>query len=474
MPNILVIDDDTLMCNVFAQMIAQLGPEAYTAHTLRDGLALAIQTPMDIILLDVGLPDGNGLEEIPKFRKLTTQPDVIIITGQGDPNGAELAIKSGAWDYLQKPASLKAVTLAINRVLQYREEKLAKPHPISLKRDAIIGDSPEIAACLEQVAQCVHSEAPVLITGETGTGKELFADAIHQNSPRNDKNFVVVDCAALPNSLVESVLFGHEQGAFTGADRARTGLIEQAHKGTLFLDEVGELPLEMQGAFLRALQERKFRPIGSAQEKTSDFRLVAATNRNLEKMVANGQFREDLLFRLKAFNIELPPLRDRLCDLIPLSMHYVSVLCERQNIDIKGFSTDFFITLSAYEWKGNVRELLQVLAQAVATAHHETTLFPLHLPMNIRVHKARSSIEPQHSTVPPAQPAAAPTSDNQPEEMLQQSFREYREQAELRYLRDLLKQCRGNIKNACEFSGLSRSRLYGLMTKYDISRPDNV
>jgi len=197
-------------------------------------------------------------DDKPMIRQTPSMPEVIIITGAGDPDGAELAIKSGAWDYIQKPSSIEAMTLPLVRALQYREEKKSKKPPVALKREHIVGNSPHMKRCLDLLAQAANSEASVLITGETGTGKEVFAKAIHANSSRADKSLVVVDCTALPETLVESVLFGHEKGAFTGADKAHVGLVKQADGGTLFLDEVGELPRSIQKSFLRVLQEQSF------------------------------------------------------------------------------------------------------------------------------------------------------------------------------------------------------------------------
>jgi DNA-binding NtrC family response regulator len=265
----------------------------------------------DVIFLDVRLPDGIGLDAIQKIKANSSAPEVVIITGEGDPNGAELAIQYGAWDYIEKPPSVQSVILPLVRALQYRTEKKDAQKPLMIKRDNIIGNSPQLLRSLKKLARAAQSQASVLIEGETGTGKELFAMAIHQSSSRSGKNFVVVDCAALPETLVESVLFGHAKGAFTGADQAKEGLVKQADQGTLFLDEIGELPLSLQKAFLRVLQEQRFRPIGGGSEVNSDFRLIAATNRDLDRMVQEKQFRQDLLFRIRSLVITLPPLRER-------------------------------------------------------------------------------------------------------------------------------------------------------------------
>jgi two-component system NtrC family response regulator len=384
------------------------------------------------------------------------------MTGYGDPDGAELAIKHGAWDYIQKPSTMDAMTLPLVRALQYREEKKASKTMMILKREGIIGNSPKIRACLDLLAQVASSNANVLITGETGTGKELFAVAIHKNSSRANKNFVVVDCAALPENLVESILFGHEKGAYTGADRARDGLVLQADGGTLFLDEVGELPLPIQKSFLRALQERKFRPVGGKEEIESDFRLIAASNWNLGDMVRQGKFREDLLFRLRSFSIELPPLRERPEDTKDLVTYYMELLCKRYEIEPKEFSPEFIDVLTSYSWPGNVRELINALERALVNGRYERILFPKHLPTHIRAQIARSSVSEKETT----EIKITPSSKIFPK------IQELREKAitevEEKYLKDLISFTQSNIKEACQLSGLSRSRLYLLLKKYNI------
>ncbi|MBM4348460.1 MAG: sigma-54-dependent Fis family transcriptional regulator [Deltaproteobacteria bacterium] len=463
MASILIIDDDRLICESISNVVTRLGHEATFAFTLQQGLDAVMSGKYDVVFLDVRMPDGNGLDILPKVHSAPYLPEVIIITGFGDPEGAELAIKHGAWDYLQKPCSVEGITLPLVRALQYREEKKARRMPLSLKREGIIGNSLKMKECLEHLGQVANSEANVLITGETGTGKELFALAIHQNSLRANKNFVVVDCAALPEKLVESILFGHEKGAYTSADRAQDGLMLQADGGTLFLDEVGELPLSIQKNFLRAIQERSFRPVGGKREVNSNFRLISASNRNLDEMVGQNQFREDLLFRLRSFTIELPPLRDRLEDIQPLVLYYIPILCDRYRIEPKEFSPDFFDILTGYHWPGNVRELINALEKALITARYDRILFPRHLPTHIRVHIVRSSLREQGTT-------AVGRSDSL---KLFPKLQDLREKAiaetEKKYLQDVILFTKGDIPEACRISGLSRSRLYLLLKKHHIS-----
>ena len=395
MAKVLIIDDEPMMRDVLAKMVQRLGHHVVYSQTLKEGLTQVAYSDFDVVFLDIFLPDGNGLEALPEIRSSKSTPEVIIITGSGDPDGAALAIKNGAWDYIQKPSSLEGMTLPFIRALQYREEKLARKPMTVLNRSGIIGNSPPILKCLDQVAQVAASDLNVLITGETGTGKELFARAIHDNSLRINKNFVVVDCTSIPENLVESTLFGYAKGAFTGADRSFDGLIKQADGGTLFLDEVGELPLTTQKVFLRVLQEHRFRPLRSEKEVRSDFRLVAATNRNLDTMADQELFRKDLLFRLQSFAIRLPPLKDRAQDLQELSMHYMTHLCRQYGTEIKGFSPDFFEALGSYDWPGNVRELFHALEGAFMASRHDPILFPTHLPSDLRIQILRASMEGQ-------------------------------------------------------------------------------
>jgi two-component system, NtrC family, response regulator len=463
MATVLIIDDDKLICDWIANVVTQLGHRPVSTHLLREGLRLIQSEPFDIVFIDVRLPDGSGLEIIPKIKAIRSSPEIIVITGLGDPDEAELAITSGAWDYLEKPASIESIKLPVIRALEYRAEKKSGKPPVILKRKGIIGDSQKITSCLEFLAQAAGSDVNVLITGETGTGKELFAKAVHYNSSRAKRNFVVVDCTALPETLVESVLFGHERGAFTGADRSQEGLIKQADGGTLFLDEVGELPFLIQKRFLRVIQEHRFRPVGGRQEIESDFRLVAATNRNLESLVQRGQYREDLFFRLRTLIIELPPLRELLEDVKKLTVFYMNVLCERFGMESKGASPEFWDVVAEYKWPGNVRELIQALEKALLSAKDEPILFPKHLPTYIRIQVARSSFpkkpasqgKPEiRSSVPKVPPKLKAVRKAAVSETEQQ------------YLKDLISFVGGDINKACRVSGLSRSRFYTLLRKY--------
>ncbi len=495
MAAILIIDDDPGIGYMLGRVAEEQGCESILAPTLQEGLRLAESNAYDLVFLDVFLPDGNGLEALPRIKDAPGAPEVIIVTGKGDPDGAELAISSGAWDYIEKTSSLQRIMLAMSRALKYRENN--RSVPVLLNRHGMVGESAPMRDLLAQIALAASGRASVLLTGETGTGKELAARAIHANSEVSAGEFVVVDCAALPKELAEAILFGNIKGAFTGAVESREGLVTTADKGTLFLDEIGELPLTLQKAFLRVLQERRYRPVGAKNELTSDFRCIAATNRDVEAMVASGDFRSDLLFRLKSIAIELPPLRARMEDLEQLAANSVKLLCKRYSTPGKTISPDFLEILQQHDWPGNIRELTQTMERALLAAGPAPMLYPAHLPAELRVKAAKRALrtsEPetpsatadQNQSAPAAPQAATMVFSAQPEPgpVLPAPappatdffpvFKTYRrsavDQAEQIYLRALLERTNGRINKACEISGLSRTRLYTLLKEHGISK----
>lgn len=458
MAEILIVDDDRVLCKMLADQLSRDGHVTSSSNDLRTGLVAVGSRSIDVVLLDVQLPDGNGLEYLPEFTESSSKPEVIIITGQGEADGAEKAILSGAWSYIEKPYVIRDLPLHLSRVLQYRkEQQRVTPVPVALKRAKIIGNSPLLNSCLDQVASAATCDVTVLVTGPTGTGKELFSRAIHENSKRAPHNFVIVDCASLPENLIESTLFGHVKGAFTGADRAQDGLIAHAHNGTLFLDEVGELPLSTQKKFLRVLQEREYRPVGCTRHRFSDFRLVAATNKNLQKMVDEGRFREDLLFRLQAVTVELPPLKEGVEDIKELALFFLTLLCERYGVETKGVAPDFVEALEAYDWPGNIRELHQVIQQVFTNPQLGPTCFSIHLPAHIRVLQARSGFDRRGQDV---------STEKNTSSLELPVWKEFKEECEARYLQTLMQKADGNVQKACRISGLSRTRLYQLLNKY--------
>lgn len=467
MANILIIDDDPSLSELLSEIVCRMGHDTYCAQNAGDGLAQANTGKYDVVLLDVGLPDGDGLKILPGIREQKAPPEVIVLTGNGNPDAAEKAIKNGAWDYLVKPASVDDIMVAIKRALSCCQKKRKASPSLTLMRDEIIGKSAGINAVLERVAQAAAVESNTLISGETGTGKELLARTIHANSARSKHPFVVVDCAALPETIVESVLFGHAKGAFTGAEKERQGMIRQAHGGTLFLDEVGELPLAIQKSFLRVIQERRFRPVSARQEVDVNFRLIAATNRNLDDMAGSSQFRSDLLFRLRAFEIEAPPLRLRTSDIKRLTIYYLSQLSDIYGSPPKAISKDFLDALGSYHWPGNVRELFHTLEEANAIAGNETTLYPHCLPTRIRAIVTRRMVKAR--TVSVVEPQTLDLTRLTKENFL--NINTYRNLVERDYLKQLNHITHGNRKEACRISGLSRTRLFELLKKHQLAKP---
>lgn len=473
MAKILIIDDDTSVCHMISRIARKEGHEAVAVQTLEDGMDALCADVFDCVFLDVFLPDGNGLEHITDITTRPAPPEVIIITGYGDPDGAEMAITSGAWNYIEKSATVDQYSLVLDQVVKYRGRR-GELKPLELKREGLVGDSPAVGKVLASVAQVAGSKANVLILGETGTGKEIVARAIHANSGAAKGRFVAVDCAAMPKTLVESILFGHARGAFTGANMPQEGLVKMADGGTLFLDEVGELPLTMQKTFLRVLQERCYRPIGSKSEETSDFRLLAATNRDLEAMCTEGTFRLDFLYRLKTFTIYTPPLRVRLEDIPSLSLFHVARICETNGVPVKGIAPEVLDVFRGYDWPGNVRELVNTL-ERMCVATESPMLYIEHLPVELRARVVRQSLRQQEGARETGLPeetdhavwtdlggGAFPT------------FKEFRQsvvaKADKTYLVRLMERADGSIKRACELAGLSRTRLYYLMQEHNVTK----
>ncbi len=462
MANILIIDDDPKICLFLSKILERMGHNISTANTLEGGLHSGTKNKCDLIMLDLELPDGNGLQILPELIQAPSSPEVIIITGTGDIRGAEIAFKYGAWDYVQKPFVMDEVSLPITRALQYRQEKETAKTSATFHRAGIIGESSVIRSCLADVSKASVTDSGVLITGETGTGKDLFARAAHENSKRSTGNFVVVDCGAIPETLSESTLFGYEKGAFTGADKNQPGIIAQAEGGTLFLDEIGDLSLNIQKSLLRVLQERTIRPIGGKREIPVDFRLVAATNRDLDQMVNEKTFRMDLLYRIRTIEIKLPPLRNRENDVQEIAIRKIQEIGQRYNIGIKGVSPEFIEILNSYNWPGNVRELINVLEYALASSRNDSTLFPKHLPPELRI--VSLNIDSDQTIESEEVNVNIPDID---EEFL--SLSDYRASVEKIYFQRLLKKSNGNHKEACRLSGVSKSRLYSLLKQYSLS-----
>ena len=469
MAKVLVIDDDLPICEALMELVRRIGHEADFALSIKEGLRKTLQEQYDVVFLDISLPDGNGLDILPQLRELQSAPEVIILTGFGDPDGAELAIRNGAWDYLQKPFSPQKVLLPLKRVLKYRDHLRSADQTQPIDRCGIMGNSSAIKHALERLAIAARSDASLLFTGETGTGKELFAHALHKNSNRRNNPFVVVDCASIPSNLLESTLFGHVKGAFTGADHASGGLVLNANSGTLFLDEIGEMPLDLQKKLLRVLQERTYRPVGGNKEVFSDFRLVAATHRDLHEMAMEGTFRQDLLYRLGAMSISLPALRERKDDIEELANHFTKRICRKTGIPPKIIPTDFIEALRNYDWPGNIREFVNVLETSIARAYQHSELYTTHLPDHLRISMLKESFESK--TAPPCCDFLNTLPERYDTIM---GYKEYRshilEQADRHYFLQLMEVSSWDIERACALSGLRKSRVYGQLKQCGIEK----
>lgn len=461
MARILIIDDEVLVRTLVEEVGTRLGHEVLRAETLAEGLEQAA-TGVDVVLLDVVLPDGNGLARLRDFAVMPSRPELVVITGHGDGDAAELALRSGAWEYLTKPLRVQELRRSLSHILAYRAGRRPRIEEPVIDRAHIVGSSRALMKALRSLSEAASSDVNVLLLGETGVGKELFAKALYRNSPRAGRPFVTVDCASLPETLVESHLFGHSRGAFTGADRAREGLLLAAHRGTLFLDEVGDLPAAMQGAFLRALELRRFRPVGEVHEVMSDFRLVAATNRDLEERVRTDQFRSDLLYRLQGMTIRIPPLRERREDIPELARHAVLLFCVQHDLPVKEVTEGCLETLLDYFWPGNVRELAHAMERACVAAGSEECLYASHLPTEVRVAVARGRVDGVRRAAPEITPpdrtfsAAVPT------------LRDWKCRAEAQYVERLMLHCRGDVRVAASLAGLSRGHLYELLKKHGL------
>jgi two-component system NtrC family response regulator len=462
MAKVLILDDDPSFSVFLARALTKKGHDARVIHqlaVLKEGLR---EFAPDVLLLDVHLPDGYGLDAISLIEEATDSPQIIVITGNPDDDAAKQALLLGVWDYISKSDPLSRIILAVERAMTFRSEKMTATAQSALRTSGIVGNSPKIKRCLVEAAHAAQSDAPVLLTGETGTGKELIARAIHNSSARRDKGFIVVDCTAIPSQLAESILFGHIKGAFTGADSDHEGLIQLANGGTLFLDEVGEMGEDIQKRFLRVIQEKTFRPVGDVEERTCDFRIIAATNRDLDRLVAEGAFRLDLLHRIRSMSIHLPPLRERTEDIVPLADYHLHKVCYANKCSKKAFSPDFCEELAAYEWPGNVRELMQTVEASLSRAEGFSKLFAIHLPERVR---ARHFAQEEAGQRDAGEVAAA-------KEIL--PFSSYRKNAlrsvEREYIIELMQRTKGDMELASGLSGLGRARLYGLLKEHGVSR----
>ncbi|MEW6262832.1 MAG: sigma-54 dependent transcriptional regulator [Thermodesulfobacteriota bacterium] len=460
---VLVVDDDPIFSAVMSDLLTELGHYSQVCRRIDQCREALGSRTFDLLLLDVGLPDGSGLDVLPWIRKNPDSPEIIIITGEGDAAGAELALKSGVWDYLQKTDVWQRIQLAISRALEHRQARRSRHWVKALNRPGIVGESVKIKESIDLLAKAAATDYNVLVTGETGTGKELFAQAIHLNSVRSNKPLVTVDCTSIHEDLAKSELFGHKRGAFTGAEQSFEGLIKSADGGTLFLDEVGELPPHLQKTFLRVLQNRSFRPVGGIKEVEIDFRLIAATNQDIDLLVKDGGFRGDLFFRLQSLRIHLPSLRERREDIPTLVQHYLTRLSQKRQV-AKAVSPEFLEALASYEWPGNVRELVHAVESAVAMSLGQPLLLVQHLPLMIRIAWTRRGID---SGADSKEKESAITSSSSDFPRL----RDYRRRMDAEYLKELIKFTNRDMNEASKIAGVSVSRLYGLLRECGLNDP---
>lgn len=446
----LVVEDDEALRDLLREEIADRGLEARSAGSAEEARELLEEWPADIVVTDIRLPGASGRDLLRWGSALPDGPDFLLITAFGTVKEAVECLRAGASDFLTKPLDLDHLSAALERILEVRGLRRRVEEFGQLLDDAefhgMVGRSQGMRRLYERIRRVAPSDAPVLVVGESGTGKELVARAIHAESPRSGGDFVAVNCAGIPEDLLESEFFGHTEGAFTGARRARRGLFEEASGGTLMLDEIGEMPTAMQAKLLRALEDGRVRPVGGNREREVDVRIVAATNRDLRDDVQSGRFREDLYFRLETFALELPPLRDRGDDLDLLLAHFLALSGARAGKEIRGFSAPAMRRLHRYTFPGNVRELRNIVERVVTFATddvvHEEDL-PDRLQGVSRVSgKAREAGLPE--------PLLPEDDDVLP------PLRE----VELRYIRYVLDRTGGNKRRAAALLGVSRRTLY--------------
>lgn len=366
--NILIIDDEIKLLKLLGMILSQENFNVKEASTARSAMTMLEQYDFDVVLSDVRLPDAFGVELIKSIKTKYPHLEIILMTAFGNITDAVQAMKNGAYDYLVKgDDNEKIIPLVYKALEKVKDNRSRTGQQIHVAKGfgQIIGKSPSILQAKKLAEKVALTDAAVLLTGETGTGKEVFANAIHEGSERKKNNFVAINCSAFSKEILESELFGHKQGAFTGAIKDKKGLIEEANGGTLFLDEIGEMPIELQAKLLRVLETREFIKMGETKVTRSDFRLVAATNRNLEEEIRSGNFREDLYFRLNVFEIILPSLRERKEDLKMLAKNFIDQFSHKLHLTSVEVTQDYYKTLEKNDWKGNIRELRNAVERSM-------------------------------------------------------------------------------------------------------------
>jgi len=451
---ILVVDDEEEMVQNYSRIIRKLGYECIAEQDSNIVCERIRKTRPDLVLTDLRMPGKSGFDILTESRETDAAVPVVLITGFADIPTAVEAVKKGAFDFISKPFSSDQLAMVIERALRQKgladENRRLREQLKTMNSQELVGKSPAILEVAEVISRVAETDANVLITGESGTGKELVAKAIHARSARRSGPFIPVDCAALPENLLESELFGYEKGAFTGATTGRQGLFETANRGTLFLDEIGEVPISMQVKLLRALQERQIRRLGSNTLCKIDVRVLSATNRDLQKSAAAKTFREDLYYRLNVIHIQVPPLRDRRGDISLLASHFLNLFAASHRKETHGISPDAMEALERYSWPGNVRELQNIVERAVVLAQGsriETADLPREL---------CTVCSPDTLSV-----AAENLSFKQAKDQFIASF-------EKRYLIDLLNNAMGNISRAAKQAGIDRKTIHRLLKRHNL------
>jgi two-component system nitrogen regulation response regulator NtrX len=441
---VLVIDDERAICQTLGEILTDEGYAVAAADSGEEGLRRLREESWDVVFLDVWLRDRDGLSILSATRELLRQIPVVMISGHGNVETAVRAVRLGAYDFLEKPLALERVILTAQKAIE-RRDLLAEVDSFrgrSESEAALIGDSTPMRRLREEIARVAPTDARVFITGENGTGKEIVARAIHAASSRREFPLVEVNCAAIPEELIESELFGHVRGAFTGASGDRRGKFEEADGGTLFLDEVGDMSARTQAKVLRALQESTFSRVGGSRSISCDVRVLSATNKHLAEEIRSGRFREDLYFRLAVVPVVVPPLRDRAEDIPLLARHFLTMAAARFGHRPRRLSPESLRMLEEYRWPGNVRELKNIVERLMILAPAEE-IRPEHLPAEIR------------------DSGMAPTPGDAP-------LREARDDFERRYILAALRRHRGNVTRAAEALQVERSNLYRKLRGYGI------
>lgn len=455
---ILIVDDEADMVETCRRILSAAGYECLGTSDAQEALRLLASERPALLFTDLRMPEMDGMEMLRRAHEIDPQMPVVMLTAYATLESAVAAVKGGAFDYLSKPFSMDQLRVTAERALGRRRLELENFNLREQLRgtygfENIIGRSQTLQAVLELVRKAARSDANILVLGESGTGKELIARATHANSPRSAEPFVPVDCASLPENLLESELFGHEKGAFTGAAAAKPGLMETAHRGTLFLDEIGELPVGLQVKLLRALQERQIRRVGGTKQIDVDIRVVSATNRDLRAAVAEGKFREDLFYRINVIDIALPPLRERQGDIELLATSFLRKYAGSGERSLKGFEPEAMAALETYAWPGNVRELQNVVERACALAEGEMITLA-DLPPHVR------TLAPRGEAPPPAEVTTRLT--------LKEAKERWISQLEAAYVTELLKREGGNVSQAARKAGVDRKTLHRLLNKHSI------